>query len=260
MYDVLAQYPDNVDIVEEEINTCEEKINNCVDNPEVINRYNAGLARITELEQRLEILNDSNEEEARKVAAVRNPFVTRLEHTINELNKRFSAYMEQMGCGGEVELLNKGDTYGDYGKWGIAIKVRFRNRTDEDMLKILDKEIHSGGERSVSTILYLMAMQDLQSSPFRVVDEVNQGMDAHNERLVFSRIVRNSCRTDCKQFFLITPKLLQGLIAMDNPFVTVHFILNGPHALNGQHPFSMRDLVQLMRSKRAAAGGGGGGD
>lgn len=30
-------------------------------------------------------------------------------------------------------------------------------------------------ERSVSTILYLISMQDLSKCPFRVVDEINQG-------------------------------------------------------------------------------------
>ena len=51
--------------------------------------------------------------------------------------------------------------------------------------------------------------QDLQHSPFRVVDEINQGMDPKNERGVFSRIVLNSCGPTRKQYFLITPKLLQ---------------------------------------------------
>lgn len=30
-------------------------------------------------------------------------------------------------------------------------------------------------ERSVSTILYLVSLQDLTNCPFRVVDEINQG-------------------------------------------------------------------------------------
>lgn len=42
-----------------------------------------------------------------------------------------------------------------------------------------------------------------------MVDEINQGMDPKNERQVFSRIVRNSCGAHRKQYFLITPKLLQ---------------------------------------------------
>ena len=43
----------------------------------------------------------------------------------------------------------------------------------------------------------------------RPVDEINQGMDPKNERGVFSRIVLNSCGPTRKQYFLITPKLLQ---------------------------------------------------
>ena len=48
----------------------------------------------------------------------------------------------------------------------------------------------SGGERAVSTIMYLMALQQLTTVPFRMVDEINQGMDERNERLVFDRIVQ----------------------------------------------------------------------
>lgn len=34
----------------------------------------------------------------------------------------------------------------------------------------------------MSTIFYLMALQSLARAPFRVVDEINQGMDPRNER------------------------------------------------------------------------------
>src|SRR5205809_7549052 len=81
---------------------------------------------------------------------------------------------------------------------------------------------HFRKERSVSTIFYLMALQDLAKAPFRVVDEINQGMDPRNERLVHSRMVSAACRPDTSQYaapshvvndryFLITPKLLPGL-------------------------------------------------
>ena len=77
-----------------------------------------------------------------------------------------------------------------------------------------------------------MSLQSLTRSPFRVVDEVNQGMDPSNERLVHLRIVQIACgnvspsaNTDGEastdpeeeedggsQYFLITPKLLHGLV------------------------------------------------
>jgi chromosome segregation ATPase len=66
-------------------------------------------------------------------------------------------------------------------------------------------------EKSVGTIMYLMALQSLTKCPFRVVDEINQGMDVYNERKVFQRITKSSCGSKLPQYFLITPKLITGL-------------------------------------------------
>ena len=42
----------------------------------------------------------------------------------------------------------------------------------------------------MATILYLVSLQDLTRCPFRVVDEINQGMDPVNERNVFQQLVK----------------------------------------------------------------------
>ena len=42
----------------------------------------------------------------------------------------------------------------------------------------------SGGERAVSTIMYLMALQELMVAPFRAVDEINQ---VRNSRFFYSK-------------------------------------------------------------------------
>lgn len=56
-----------------------------------------------------------------------------------------------------------------------------------------------------------MALQAMAQAPFRVVDEINQGMDPRNERMVHHRMVDIACREHTSQYFLITPKLLPGL-------------------------------------------------
>lgn len=72
----------------------------------------------------------------------------------------------------------------------MQIKVKFRH---EESLQALNSHLQSGGvcitntfyyiiiminwllqERSVSTMLYLISLQDLTPCPFRVVDEINQ--------------------------------------------------------------------------------------
>ena len=104
--------------------------------------------------------------------------------------------------------------------------------SEKESLTQLDSHRQSGGERAVSTIFYLMSLQTLTRSPFRVVDEINQGMDPRNERLVHSRMVAIATGNDefvptraegdvdasmaqvgpgGSQYFLITPKLLHDL-------------------------------------------------
>jgi hypothetical protein len=101
--------------------------------------------------------------------------------------------------------------------------------------------------------MFLMALQDMVKSPFRVVDEINQGMDERNERLVFKRIVENSVGASRPQYFLITPKLLQGLTAMDHEDVTVLFVFNGPYNLTNPKHWNLPSFFEK-------AGGGGGED
>ena len=61
--------------------------------------------------------------------------------------------------------------------------------------------------------------------PFRVVDEINQGMDPVNERKVFRQLVEAACQPDTPQCFLLTPKLLPNLEYNDH--VTLLEIYNG---------------------------------
>ena len=45
----------------------------------------------------------------------------------------------------------------------------------------------------MATALYMLALQELTTVPFRCVDEINQGMDATNERRVFQLLVCTIC-------------------------------------------------------------------
>lgn len=142
--------------------------------------------------------------------------------------------------------------YGNFKDWGIEIRVSFR---ENHQLQVLSARVQSGGERSVSTIMYLMALQDMMVAPFRCVDEINQGLDERNERLVFKRIVTNSTRepgpqglTDHSgQYFLITPKLLPNLYDMEVEAMTVLFIFNGPYNVKDPRDLNVAKLLALRK-------------
>jgi chromosome segregation ATPase len=118
-------------------------------------------------------------------------------------------------------------------------------------MSILNSHRQSGGERAVSTIFYLMALQDLAQSPFRVVDEINQGMDPRNERMVHERMVDIACQERTSQYFLVTPKLLTGL--KFHPKMKVHIINSGEHipdAKEAKGTWNMREFAKIALRTR----------
>ncbi|KAK6436245.1 Structural maintenance of chromosomes protein 5 [Oleoguttula sp. CCFEE 5521] len=142
------------------------------------------------------------EESIERVKSVWEP---RLDALIAQISEAFAENFAQINCAGEVGVFKDED----FALWAVQIRVKFR---ESEPLSLLDSHRQSGGERAVSTIFYLMALQTLARAPFRVVDEINQGMDPRNERLVHSRMVSIACGQEGgSQYFLITPKLLAGL-------------------------------------------------
>jgi ABC-type Mn2+/Zn2+ transport system ATPase subunit len=87
----------------------------------------------------------------------------------------------------------------------LAVAVQATNliHSESEPLSVLDNHRQSGGERAVSTIFYLMALQSLARAPFRLVDEINQGMDPRNERyvmIILSALQRNATNISLVSF------------------------------------------------------------
>ena len=139
-----------------------------------------------------------------EITRIEGRWLPELERVIAHVNARFGAAFARMRCAGEVRLARDAS----YEKWGIDIFVKFR---DTEELQLLTGQRQSGGERSLSTIMYLLSLTELAHAPFSLVDEINQGMDPRAERAVHNELVEVTCRADAAQYFLITPKLLSGL-------------------------------------------------
>ena len=151
-----------------------------------------------------------------------------VDQMITLINEKFEGFFRKISCQGQVRLgVPANET--DFDQYSLAIYVKFR-ATEE--LQRLTGQRQSGGEKSVSTILYLLSLQELSRAPFRVVDEINQGMDVENERRVHALMVETATRIESKraQYFLITPKLLTGLEYNDKMHILC--IFNGINVLN----------------------------
>ncbi|XP_074217777.1 structural maintenance of chromosomes protein 5 isoform X2 [Camelus bactrianus] len=193
-------------------------------NPTVVEEYTKREEEIEQLTEELKIKKVELDKYRENISQVKERWLNPLKELVEKINEKFSNFFSSMQCAGEVDLHTENEE--DYDKYGIRIRVKFRSSTQ---LHELTPHHQSGGERSVSTMLYLMALQELNRCPFRVVDEINQGMDPINERRVFEMVVNTACKENTSQYFFITPKLLQNLPYSDK--MTVLFVYNGPHML-----------------------------
>lgn len=134
-------------------------------------------------------------------------WMNEVEELITRINANFQTFFMNMNCAGEIALY-KGTDEDDFNGYGIHIKVKFREESD---LQILNSMVQSGGERAVSVAIYLLSLQELTTVPFRCIDEINQGMDADNERRIFNLITQATEERCQTQYFLLTPKLLPKL-------------------------------------------------
>ncbi|TMS01237.1 Structural maintenance of chromosomes protein 5, partial [Larimichthys crocea] len=190
----------------------------------VVDEYNRREQEIKHLEKELEDKSNALNAYRQNISEAKERWLNPLKQLVEQINGKFSDFFRSMQCAGEVDLHSENEE--EYDKYGIRIRVKFHSSTQ---LHELTAHHQSGGERSVSTMLYLMALQELNRCPFRVVDEINQGMDPVNERRVFDIVVRTACKETTSQYFFITPKLLQNLQYAEE--MTVLCVHNGAQML-----------------------------
>jgi chromosome segregation ATPase len=244
---VIQECPENtLEEIEDKLMAVETMIQKILDNPQVVERYNALEREFSEICAELE-KSEKELNDAESVLTDRSKkWLAAVESLTKKLDHSFSAYMKGLKFDGEVVL----KPIGKFIDYELQLRVSFReNHPCSD----LSGSRHSGGERAVSTIMFLMALQQMTSSPFRVVDEINQGMDERNERLVFDRIVKSCCDVENgggrhnTQYFLVTPKLLQGLRCLDHDQVTVLLIWNGPGI---EEKWNLSTVIENLERKR----------
>jgi structural maintenance of chromosomes protein 5 len=211
-------------------------------NSHILKEFEERQQRIDKLRQGVQKSLEQEQEFRMAIEEIRGNWEPELDALVAKISDAFSDSFARIGCAGQVTVYKASSSDDDdddnpnnnqshpedrsngeagngldFSRWALHILVKFRST---EPLSLLDSHRQSGGERAVSTIFYLMALQSLSRAPFRVVDEINQGMDPRNERMVHGRMVDVACGEEAEegregggggQYFLITPKLLSGL-------------------------------------------------
>jgi structural maintenance of chromosomes protein 5 len=121
--------------------------------------------------------------------SISGPWLENIYAMVSAIDAKFSHFFSKISCQGSVALAIPSTDPKAFDSYSLAISVSFRAG---EPLQRLTAQRQSGGEKSVATILFLLALQELSQAPFRVVDEINQGMDAENERKIHSLMVETA--------------------------------------------------------------------
>ncbi|HJX05128.1 MAG TPA: AAA family ATPase, partial [Candidatus Nanoarchaeia archaeon] len=113
--------------------------------------------------------------------------------TYNVLNENFKKIFSSLTTKGEgsFELEDENDPFAA----GMTIKVRLVGK------KFLDIRSLSGGEKTLTALSFIFAVQEYAPASFYVLDEVDAALDKHNSEK-FAKLIRSYCRN--AQYIIIS--------------------------------------------------------
>ncbi|XP_040916614.1 structural maintenance of chromosomes protein 6 isoform X1 [Toxotes jaculatrix] len=112
----------------------------------------------------------------------------------------FNNFLIKMNCCGSMIFDHNNET--------LSITVKPPGREDDD---VSDMKSLSGGERSFSTVCFMLSLWEITESPFRCLDEFDVYMDMHNRRISLDLLLELSERQHLRQFIFITPLTTSSL-------------------------------------------------
>ncbi|KFQ34223.1 Structural maintenance of chromosomes protein 6, partial [Merops nubicus] len=120
------------------------------------------------------------------------------------LSVRCKMYFEHLlrirSCSGQILFDHKNET--------LSITVQPR---EEDRAALNDVRSLSGGERSFSTVCFILSLWSVTESPFRCLDEFDVYMDMVNRRIAMDMILKVAGSQQYRQFILLTPQRMSFL-------------------------------------------------
>lgn len=112
----------------------------------------------------------------------------------------FEHLLRVRGCSGHITFDHKNETL------SITVQPREEEKTARSDLRSL-----SGGERSFSTVCFILSLWNISESPFRCMDEFDVYMDMVNRRIAIDMILERADFQRHRQFILFTPLSMSSL-------------------------------------------------
>uniref|UniRef100_A0A673AXQ3 Structural maintenance of chromosomes protein 6 n=1 Tax=Sphaeramia orbicularis TaxID=375764 RepID=A0A673AXQ3_9TELE len=175
------------------------------DREEILRQYNEALENYTNMVQHVKNLNSF----IKKLDSVMN----QRQHVYAEFRRFLSArckyyfdsMLSQRGYTGSMTFDHKNET--------LSISVQPGQGKQADMS---DMRSLSGGERSFSTVCFVLSLWAITEAPFRCLDEFDVYMDMVNRRISMDMMLKVAAGQSYRQFIFLTPQNMSSLPESEN--------------------------------------------
>ncbi|NWT19870.1 SMC6 protein, partial [Vireo altiloquus] len=181
---------------------------------EKINSESSHRGNREEIIQQFHYAKERYEDASNKVKNLRK-FIAALDEVMTERLKVYRQFLRSLsmqcklhfehllrvrGCSGNIIFDHKNETL------SITVQPREEERASRSDLRSL-----SGGERSFSTVCFILSLWNISESPFRCMDEFDVYMDMVNRRIAVDMILERADFQRHRQFILFTPLSMSSL-------------------------------------------------
>jgi len=149
-----------------------------------------------ELKEKAQQVAENREKALEEVKTRMQTWRTVIQSLLDRVNLEYQKILAQATAVGEVRLANGHDIEAA----GLEILVGFKGGKPVP----LDAYTQSGGERTTSTMSFLLALQQHVRSPFRAVDEYDVHMDPKNREIIAKMLI-STVKDANAQYIVITP-------------------------------------------------------
>ncbi len=194
------------------IRSCENDIESLGNvNMNSIDEYVERKARYDRLVDEVKRLNDQIDELVALMEDLNSKKKGLFMEVYDGVSENFKTIFAEISGGGEASMTLEDED--DPFKGGLYINAKPRNG------KMLKLEALSGGEKSLTALAFIFAIQEHQPSPFYVLDEVDMFLDSVNAEIVAERIQKSSAKTQFIQVSLrnVALKKADHLIGVTRP-------------------------------------------
>uniref|UniRef100_A0A4W4GGL2 Structural maintenance of chromosomes protein 6 n=1 Tax=Electrophorus electricus TaxID=8005 RepID=A0A4W4GGL2_ELEEL len=137
-------------------------------------------------------------------------FIDRLDNIMTDRQARYKTLRRSLSVRCKWYFINFlfklhccGSMMFDHNNETLSISVKPPGQENDN---ISDMRSLSGGERSFSTVCFILSLWEITESPFRCLDEFDVYMDMHNRRISLDLLLELSERQYLRQFIFITPQ------------------------------------------------------